>query len=159
MHLRLIALSVAAATAALSCSSVGGGEGIGDADVTGGEGAYSASGGIGAGGNVGGGGQAGLGGFAGGALAGSGGATAGGGGAAGSESCSAPQIMCPKGCADLQTDPKNCGSCGFACSATAGSKAACTDGKCGIECMQATRFVGTTAWTCRTTQSTAGRAP
>jgi len=40
----------------------------------------------------------------------------------------APQgcSICPKGCFELATDAKNCGSCGFAC----GAGTVCTDGKC-----------------------------
>jgi hypothetical protein len=44
--------------------------------------------------------------------------------------------VCPKGCADLENDPNNCGSCGYACPAptTSGQVAACSAGTCGFAC-------------------------
>jgi hypothetical protein len=42
---------------------------------------------------------------------------------------------CPKGCFDLQTDAKNCGSCGLACpKPEGGGTATCVDGQCGSSC-------------------------
>ena len=49
----------------------------------------------------------------GGPLAGSGGS--GGSGGGGGLACEAPQIDCGGGCADLGTNPANCGECGYAC--------------------------------------------
>jgi hypothetical protein len=48
--------------------------------------------------------------------------------------CSGPgKSVCPSGCADLQSDPANCGSCGVVCP-TGGGTAACTGGTCSITC-------------------------
>jgi hypothetical protein len=47
--------------------------------------------------------------------------------------CTSPQVVCPKGCANLQNDVNNCGSCGYQCPAgTDGTSAVCNAGVCGI---------------------------
>ncbi|MFO0602216.1 MAG: FG-GAP-like repeat-containing protein [Polyangiales bacterium] len=45
-------------------------------------------------------------------------------------SCVAPRQMCSTGCADLATDPSNCGACGNLCPAGR----TCTAGRCGCSC-------------------------
>jgi hypothetical protein len=49
--------------------------------------------------------------------------------------CAADQVVCPKGCASLQTDVNNCGSCGYSCpSGPAGSVPTCVAGACSYLC-------------------------
>lgn len=55
------------------------------------------------------------------------------GGVIGNE-CTSPEVVCPKGCANLQTDVNNCGSCGYVCPATGGIATSCSAGKCGSTC-------------------------
>lgn len=52
----------------------------------------------------------------------------------GSEECGASEVMCPKGCANVATDPKNCGSCGFKCAAPEGVQGVCVAGQCELAC-------------------------
>jgi len=47
----------------------------------------------------------------------------------GPPSCSAPEVACGQICADLASDPNNCGSCGVSCVIPAGG-AACEAGNC-----------------------------
>jgi hypothetical protein len=65
--------------------------------------------------------------------------------------CSSPDVVCPKGCVDLQNDVKNCGSCGFACPAGAdGTAAFCQAGVCstvGNTCAQIVDCVATASTT------------
>jgi hypothetical protein len=54
--------------------------------------------------------------------------------------CTSQQVVCPKGCANLQNDVNNCGSCGYQCPAGSdGTTATCKAGVCG--------FTGTTCAT------------
>ena len=47
-----------------------------------------------------------------------------------------PCSQCPKGCFYLEEDPDNCGSCGYACSASvSGAKPVCVAGQCQEECI------------------------
>ncbi len=53
-----------------------------------------------------------------------------------SDGCAASQVPCPLGCADLQTDVNNCGSCGYGCPAgPAGTTVACVAGACVATCV------------------------
>lgn len=46
--------------------------------------------------------------------------------------------VCPKGCFDLESDPKNCGSCGKSCPTTAaGTAGVCVKGQCYEKCPNA----------------------
>jgi hypothetical protein len=49
-------------------------------------------------------------------------------------SCTSPEVVCPAGCAVLDTDPMNCGSCGYKCPTIEGGHATCTKGECGLAC-------------------------
>jgi hypothetical protein len=42
--------------------------------------------------------------------------------------------VCGNTCANLVTDPQNCGSCGVACTAPVNGNAACVGGTCGYQC-------------------------
>jgi hypothetical protein len=44
--------------------------------------------------------------------------------------CSDPLVLCGESCADLSTDPLNCGMCGMSCDVAHG--VACQDGSCGF---------------------------
>jgi hypothetical protein len=81
--------------------------------------------GSGAGGGTGGGGASSSG--AGGGTGGGGASSSGAGGGTGGEGgdCQPPLVLCPDGCVDLLTDPKNCGSCGHLCPTEI-----CLGGKC-----------------------------
>ncbi len=75
----------------------------------------------------------------GGALSGAGGtaggaAQSGAGGSGGVVQCAAGQMQCPSGCADLQADTMNCGSCGMAC----GAGQQCVSGMCSCSGLGAT---------------------
>jgi hypothetical protein len=49
--------------------------------------------------------------------------------------CSEGQVVCPNGCADIENDVSNCGSCGYACPAGAsGTAPSCSAGKCAYGC-------------------------
>jgi hypothetical protein len=49
--------------------------------------------------------------------------------------CVGSQVICPKGCADLDNDADNCGSCGFACPAGENNMTpVCKAGECGFDC-------------------------
>jgi hypothetical protein len=65
---------------------------------------------------------------------GAGGGGPGASGSGGSGACGADQVVCPKGCADLQSDAANCGSCGYACPTVAGGTPVCSGGECSISC-------------------------
>lgn len=45
--------------------------------------------------------------------------------------CTAPEVVCGQVCADLQTDPNNCGACGVSC-VIPEAGAACTAGACAL---------------------------
>lgn len=45
--------------------------------------------------------------------------------------CVAPEVACGQTCADLQSDPSNCGECGRSCVVSHGT-ASCTAGVCGL---------------------------
>ena len=45
-------------------------------------------------------------------------------------SCSSNLSVCPHGCADLDNDVSNCGSCGYSCPSAPGSMPTCSAGKC-----------------------------
>jgi len=50
--------------------------------------------------------------------------------------CQAPMTICPGNtCADLESDPTNCGSCGYVCPAVDGAEAACHQGRCSYTCL------------------------
>jgi hypothetical protein len=52
-----------------------------------------------------------------------------------SRGCTSSQVQCPLGCADLQTDVTNCGSCGYRCpSGPPGTTVACSSGVCVATC-------------------------
>jgi hypothetical protein len=54
--------------------------------------------------------------------------------------CSAPEVACGVECADLLTDPANCGACGLTC----GESGVCSEGECLAECpLGRTRCGGT----------------
>jgi hypothetical protein len=44
--------------------------------------------------------------------------------------CLSPQVLCSSSCANIQSDPANCGSCGHAC----GAGLVCSSGKCTVTC-------------------------
>jgi hypothetical protein len=49
--------------------------------------------------------------------------------------CSSPEVTCPKGCANLETDVNNCASCGYVCPAgPSGTAASCVAGACKYAC-------------------------
>jgi hypothetical protein len=50
--------------------------------------------------------------------------------------CSSGQMLCPVtgSCADLKSDPNNCGTCGHACLAVTNGTAVCLNGTCGVAC-------------------------
>jgi hypothetical protein len=50
--------------------------------------------------------------------------------------CGKGQTTCGTTCADLQSDPKNCGKCGLACSA----KQVCSQGACASSCARPHRL-------------------
>jgi hypothetical protein len=43
--------------------------------------------------------------------------------------------LCPDGCDDTQSDPRNCGGCAHACPYGASSHATCSAGACGLTCL------------------------
>lgn len=50
------------------------------------------------------------------------------------DECADDEVMCPKGCANLDDDPDNCGSCGVKCTAPPGVTRACVSGQCTQTC-------------------------
>jgi hypothetical protein len=118
----------AACKAAGGTWSGGGGSGDGGTGSSGGSSSGSTSGGSSSGGSS----SGGSGGSSSGAASSSGSGSGSGGG------CSAPDVACPGGCADLQTDLANCGSCEVACpQGPSGTTPACKGGTCVDECTTA----------------------
>ena len=59
-------------------------------------------------------------------------------GSGGSGTCASNQVVCPKGCADIETDLNNCGSCGYVCATgPQGSTTTCQGGVCAAPCPSA----------------------
>lgn len=48
--------------------------------------------------------------------------------------CAAPAMMCGGGCANISTDPTNCGMCDNVCPPVMGGNAICSGGACGFTC-------------------------
>lgn len=58
--------------------------------------------------------------------------------------CKGGKFLCPAGeysppeCADLENDPRNCGSCGYVCPTVDGADITCSHGRCSFECKPGT---------------------
>lgn len=132
---------VAAASIVTGCGAPGGSTGRGEGDsgvgalggtswgggAAGTPGSNGASGGVSGGGSFGGNG-------------GASGSAGTGGSMGGAPGCGA-LTLCPKGCADLESDVENCGSCGYACtSATPKAVPACNAAKCVEKCPNGMTF-------------------
>ncbi len=123
---------VALAASVVACSSGGAGGGALPDGGTAAAGGFSGAG-TGGGGLFGGSGGSGA--TATGGVAGAGAEGGSPSGGSGGEGGCGSLTTCPQGCADLEADPDNCGSCGYACSTNiAGAKVVCQGGKCGEVC-------------------------